>query len=329
MVSDGVTKLERRGASMISLGLSLETAHRTLQISRFAHVLFRSLAPIRRIMRRRKLLLSFHPNNFYSKFSEHERKVPSIEGYRKAKLGLVESQGSLGASARARGETRAARKHQQFNASLVAAVSHTLQIQPTVLLKKVNLFSSAKTSGVTSTVVTRQYEVPWRNPEEQALWRKQPSNAISSTTHNARLKPLPRLKTASSGSALNRGIKQDGITKWQEKTRYKTLAKLALKLSSRDNPEAQHSISPSRTMQAGRHVDVHHDQLQNRPLTSVTHSNTVHQGQAPHSYLMPEKIEIGRVVRDLLTANVRRPPSGVAAFDTRSAPIWPGRKPAF
>lgn len=55
-------------------------------------------------------------------------------------------------------------------------------------------------------------------------------------------------------------------------------------------------------------------------------SSTHWPGVQPHG---ASKAEIGRSVSELLAAEARKPPWGIAAFDSRSAPIWPGRKPAF
>lgn len=45
--------------------------------------------------------------------------------------------------------------------------------------------------------------------------------------------------------------------------------------------------------------------------------------------MMSNKKQFGRWFNEFASADARRPPSGVGGFDSRAAPIWPGRKPAF
>jgi hypothetical protein len=327
MGSDGVTRPKRRGVKIVSLDTSLKAAHQTLRILRLAHVLFRSLAPIRKLMQRRKLLFDVHPNDLHPNFAQRKRNAPMFEEHRRAGFRLVGFRGGSG-TARISEKIRAIHKYKQLAVSLAASVSHISKIQQITSSKKIRLLSATKESSTRNAVAIRQHKALWQNAKNQTLWQKESSSGVLLVMPHARPKFLPALKSSFTRGALKRGVNQNRIINWREQAWFNIIAKQALKLVNWNSPEAQHSISPSRTAQAARHVDVQYNQLQNH-LGSITQLNTAYQGQALHSELTPEKLQIGRVVRDILTADARRPPSGVAAFDARSAPIWPGRKPAF
>lgn len=63
-----------------------------------------------------------------------------------------------------------------------------------------------------------------------------------------------------------------------------------------------------------------------KPALAMKHSGN---GPAFRSDMDLDKAQFGRWFDEFLTADARRPPSGVGGFDSRTAPIWPGRKPAF
>ena len=328
MDGDGVIGRQRHTVRTVSRKVSIAIAAKTLRLSNLTGVIFKSLAPVRKLMQRRKPLWSAGSSNFRSKFAERILSIPVIRESRKARSSFSKVQSSLRMkNVSERGKL--GYRYTRHDIPGVATGSRVLRTGRPASSKTIGVRLSKEQIGTRRSALIGGRLTLRRNKENYVLPRKDLDNAASSATFAIPVRPLTRLKDTFSRRLLKLEREQDGARPSQKRSQFKILARKTLNLSNHGNFETQRSVSPNNTIGSGGGARSYQTQMQDRVAPVLQSKNITSEDQMLPPNFGLQRHHVGEIVRDLLTADARRPPSGVAAFDTRSAPIWPGRKPGF
>ncbi len=164
-----------------------------------------------------------------------------------------------------------------------------------------------------------------------------PHSQISKLLSTQRVRPsvLPApIRTQRRYYAADQGMAYRGISPY---TPALSMSELQSGASHAPPPRARNHVTPTNGLAnlaspiAAGHID---RSPQSRSNIALSHFPDIAQSGSTGSQAIQGDVyldghRMGHWLGRFMASDSRKPPAGVASFDTRVSPIWPGRKPAF
>lgn len=322
-----------RQVRTVSRGVSLRIGQNVLRLFRLCNVPAGPVAPIRRFVRRARLLRSNHAANLQASFAERRQTILALNNqklrgiitnpHQAVKLSTIQPQmGSSAAKAIGSARTNSGREWWKD-----LAVSHAYRISQDAKLAKLNEKAPIGFRNKITSVFRRM--APASGTRLLNLRQAMVNSTGLRNRHTEVLKPYLNTQiTLARGKTSRKSEWRADVASLQLGNKRKIKFRKLLKFLGESFEDSQ-SLAPKPIIKGSKNTDSQYNQIQNHLMHLSSSNQSSHYDQHQFSNFKLEKMHLRHVVNELITVDARRPPSGAATFDARSAPIWPGRKPAF